>query len=530
MKRTIKYIPVLLLGILLNAGCTGDFEEMNTNPNSVTSVDPSLLLPKMEREAINGGYATYQCGENLHANQYAQYVSNSASYFSSDRYEYHSGWATYAYWTPYYTYVLKDLIIIKEKALQEPKYEQMYQIARIITAIGTARTTDIFGDVPYSEASLGNEQPTYDSTKDIYYAIFNELTEAVTALSGTFTTEQLAYGSEDIIYNGDVAKWIKLANSLRLRYALRLSFVDPDKAKAEGEAALSAELLSSIDDNAALETSILDNDGIGHPFYTICYWNEFRMSSTFETAYKTLSTVVDPRMECYWGVTEASVEAGTPDFKGLDNGLSTTELTLAGNTAKDNSNIWGLLWAPEWNSGVATPSDFRAFPYYTMCYSEVCFLKAEAAIRNWDGAGDAQSNYEDGIRASFLEARLNVDPTLYSTANDEPYISGGSVAWNDADGFEAKLEKVATQKWIALFPNGTEAWAEVRRTGYPKLNPIAHSEDNSINPANGEFIKKLRYVDTEVTYNADHATDPALNGGKGDGQNVRVWWDTERYE
>lgn len=531
MKWT-KYMPILFLGILLSAGCTSDFDSMNTDPNSVTlaKIDPSLLLPKMEREAVNAGYGNYQCGENLHANQYAQYVSNTAAYFSSDRYAYHSSWATPAYWTPYYTYVLKDMLDIKAKAESDPRYEQMYQISRILTALCTARTTDLFGDIPYSEASRGNEKPKYDTQKDIYYDIFNELTEATDILSGTFTTDQANYGSSDIIYGGDVAKWIKFGNSLRLRFALRLSFIDPEKAQQEGEAALANQLFSSIDDNAALATSINDNDGIGHPFYTICYWNEFRMSSTFETAYKTLSSVVDPRMECYWGVTESTFGTANPEFKGLRNGLSTIELTTAGNTPSENSNIWGLLWAPEWNSGVTTPSDFRAFPFLTMCYSEVCFLKAEAAIRNWAGAGNAQTNYEDGIRASFLEARLNVDPTLYSTANDEPYISGGSVAWNDADGFEAKLEKIATQKWIALFPNGNEAWAETRRTGYPKLVPIAQSEDPSINPANGEFIKKLRYVESEVSYNKENSTAATLNNGKGDGQNVRVWWDTERYE
>lgn len=530
MRKIILYISMLTIVVGLLTACTDDFEDMNTDPNTASEIDPSLLFPKMQREAINGGYINYQMGENFYSNLYAQWVSNTASYCYSGRYTYNSIEVTAAYWTPYYTYVLKDLLDIKQMAEELPKYEEMYQIARIMAAIGTARTTDLFGDIPYSEASRGTEQPKYDAQKDIYYDIFNELTEATETLSGTFETEQVKYGSQDLIYDGDVEKWIKLGNSLRLRYALRLSFIDPEKAQAEGEAALASQMMASINDNAGMETNIDDDQGIGHPLYTLCYWNEFRMSYTFEKAYKELSSVVDPRMECYWGVTEKSHNAGSPVFKGLRNGLPSDQLSLNGNTPAENSNIWGLLWAPEWNSGTGTPDNFRAYPYYTMCYSEVCLLKAEAAIWGWNGAGDAKTNYENGIRASFDEARLGVNASLYSKGNDETYIAGGDVKWNESADFETKLKKIATQKWISLFPNGTEAWAEVRRTGYPELIPVVQSDESSIVPNNGEFIKKLRYVNIEREQNTENATSSALNNGQGDGADVRVWWDTKRYK
>jgi hypothetical protein len=529
MKKGFKFLQIFLSSLILLVGCTDDFEEMNSNPNAATEIDPSLLFPKMIREAINGGWGNYQMGENLHTNLYAQWMSNTASYFSSGRYEYNNSWVTTAYWTPYYTYVLKDLLDIEKMAEATPKYEEMYHISRIITAVGTARTTDLFGDVPYSEASRGMEKPAYDSQKDIYYSIFDELREATEALTSGFAVEQMKYGAQDIMFGGDVDKWIKFGNSLRLRYALRLSFADPDKAKTEGEAALAAEMMTSVGDNASIETSIDDNNGIGHPLYTLCYWNEFRMSSTLEEAYKGLSSVYDPRMECYWGVTQSTHGTDSPEFKGVRNGLPTDQLAQAGNTPADNSNIWGLLWAPEWNSGTGTPSGFRAYPFYTMCYSEVCFLKAEAAIRGWNNAGDARVNYENGIRASFAEARNGVNSSLYSTENDEVYISGGTVKWDEAADFETKLERIVTQKWIALFPNGNEAWAEFRRTGYPELTPIALSDDPNINPNNGEFIKKLRYVNKEREENTENATSGSLNNGQGDGSNVRVWWDTGRY-
>lgn len=522
MNTLLKYLVTISLAVALFS-CTDGFDDMNTNPNTVTEVEPSLLLPKMQYEITNANAYEYQRGENLFANLYAQWMSNSISYFSSDRYEYNSSWATDAYWLPYYTYVLKNIIDIKNMAEKYPEYQEMYHIARIVAAVGAARTTDVFGDIPYSEGSIGIDKPKYDAQKDIYYDILKELREATEALAAGFDTEQKNYGGQDLIFKGDVEKWIKLGNSLRLRYAMRISFVDPEKAKTEGESALAAKMMLSTADNAYVITTVADR---GHPLFVISNWNEFRMSSTFENAYKTLSTVHDPRMEFYWGVTEESIEAGKPEIKGIRNGLPADQLP----SPSTSSSCWGLLWAPSWNSTHVKPSNFSIeAPIYLMTYSEVCFLKAEAAIRGWSNAGGAQANYEAGIRASFAEARLNVPTTLYSTTNDDTYITTGSVKWDEAATFEAKLEKVITQKWISLFPNGTEAWAEVRRTGYPKLTPIAKSDVTTINPAKGEFIKKLRYVDTELEVNSENARSESLNGGKGDGLHVRVWWDTARY-
>ena len=157
-------------------------------------------------------------------------------------------------------------------------------------------------------------------------------------------------------------------------------------------------------------------------------------------------------------------------------------------------------------------------------------VEAEAALRGWSGAGDIKNNYENGIRASLAEERDGVDASLYSTDNDEIYLTTGNVAWSNTDSDEKKLEKIITQKWLALYPNGIEAWAECRRTGYPVLMPISQSDDPAINPGNGEFIKKIRYCDAERRDNKENATASSLNQGQGDGMNVRVWWDTQRYK
>lgn len=194
--------------------------------------------------------------------------------------------------------------------------------------------------------------------------------------------------------------------------------------------------------------------------------------------------------------------------------------------------MWGYTWNSEsYGSRTPMPSG-HVFtpPLGLMNYAEVCFLKAEAALRGWQGAGSASENYENGIRASFEEFRTDAPANSYSTANDDTYIATGDVAWNNSDDFETKLEKIITQKWLGIYPNSEEAWAEFRRTGYPALQPVKQSLESTINAANGEFIKKLRYVDNELNNNGANATNPSLNSGKGDGVSVRVWWDTARYK
>ena len=357
------------------------------------------------------------------------------------------------------------------------------------------------------------------------------MTEAAEILAkniGNITQEDCS-GNKDIIYGGDIQKWIKFANSLRLRYALRLSFVDPAKAKAEGEAALKGLLLESNEDNAGV--LITGNGNYGHPLYQISGWDGFCMSKAMENIFKNSSSVSDPRMPLLFGQARGYVTGDTEkQFGGTPNGMSVTEMAEKDNLPKNNSYCWGLQVYPDWNSRNVVPTNYKVpRRMELMNYAEVCLLKAEAALKGWAGAGDAKTNYENGIRASFEAFRTGVDATLYSTSEDETYITSGSVQWNETASDETKLKQIITQKWIALYPNGNEAWAEFRRTGYPELIPVLHSEESSINPANGEFIKKIRYVDDEIRENPN-ASDPSLNQNQGDGMNVRVWLDTKRYK
>ena len=230
-------------------------------------------------------------------------------------------------------------------------------------------------------------------------------------------------------------------------------------------------------------------------------------------------------MTLWFGHTETST-AEAPVYAGIPNGLSVSEL----GQYSDRSYVWGLKTMPNWNTVNDKTSNFKVVVrQQVMNYAEVCLLKAEAALRGYAGAGNAEQNYLAGIQASFDGERASVDAGLYSTDQDETYKTTGSVAWNSVSDFEGHLNQIITQKWLAVYPNGVEAWSEFRRTGYPKLSPVKQSLEPTIKAENGEFIKKLRYVDDELRENPN-ATSSELNQGKGDGLNVRVWWDTKRYK
>lgn len=541
----MKLYNKFILGILTLtafAACTEKFDEMNTDPNSLVTVSPAYILPFIQETGVNTDSGPYQRGDNLHSQFYCQFLSNTVGDWTSGRYGYNEGWAVPGFWEPYYS-TLKHMKVIKEMAAEDARYTDICQMARITLAYGTIGMTDIFGDIPYSESGTGNSSPKYDSQKDIYYDIFNELKEAAEILAKKTPNQEFCGANNDLIFAGDTEKWIKFANSLRLRYALRISYKDPEKAKLEGEAALAGGVMTSNDDNAYVR---IDASGSwGHPLYMICQWNCFTMSKTMEGILKESSTVEDPRMPLWFGPSvgwwnnqkDPSYLFKGEKFSGVPNGLTATEMLAqdsdgwAANDPNNNSCVYGLQAFPDWHKSGSLGSSKVALNFKVMNYAETCQLKAEAGLRGWNGAGDIKANYENGIRASFAEERAPVaDATLYSTDDDETYITTGWVKWDNAATDEEKLERIITQKWLSLYPNGIEAWAECRRTGYPVLTPISKSEDPDIDPSKGEFIKKIRYSDVELRENTANSTDPSLNEGQGDGQDVRVWWDTKRYK
>lgn len=522
----IKNIIALFIVAFFTITCTKDFEEMNADPYVIDTylVNPASFLPHFFQYGFNNDHYTHQRAEQLYSNQYCQYFANTNITFFTDQYRFESEWAEEGMWGRFYANVLKVVKITGEEfmVIKPEISNNVYQIMRIGRTVVAARVTDYWGDIPYFEGGSGEPTIPYDSQKEIYYSFFDDLKDAPKKFIDTNSNTE--FSRFDYLYDGDLAKWEKFANSLRLRFAIRISDVDPEKAKVEGEAALADGVMDNYDQSARLYTDPdpISYDQRGYPMYAISDWQEFVMSKTMEEVLENLSNVVDPR-EAVWFApapnypnNDTTNPAGN-EYKGIINGLNSSQLALPGNAWADNSNVLrGLDNVPHF---------YQRRRLTIMPYAEVLFLKAEAGLLGWAGAGDIQQNYENGIREAMKEATYGSD-TILDAAAVEVYMAGGDVPFKTNGTNEEKLEQIITQKWLALFPGGYEPWAEFRRTGYPKMYLVANNDPSSSVPDN-TFIKKLRYVEDEYLNNNELVTDPTLNQNQGDGQNVRVWWDVE---
>jgi hypothetical protein len=408
------------------------------------------------------------------------------------------------------------------KIAEEGGYDVFAKWAKLMQILGMSRLTTYHGPVIYSNYGSSEETVSYDSEEILYNQFFSDLDEIQATLAAN--EDYAGLKKFDASYGGDVAQWMKLVNSLRLRLAIRISNVAPALAKTQGEKAISdpAGLILSNEDN--LNISLY-----GNKLYLaiICFeWGDTRMSAGMESF---LVGLKDNRIARFFQpATEESVYSDHPEYpyKGIRNGASLV--------AKDDR--LGFSQINESFKNISERSYLTA--------AEMYFDLAEASLRGWDGAGNAQENYENGVRASFAEwgaagvddyladdTSMPVDyndPKASGSVNDFVSRSTVTVKWNEADPAELKLEKIITQKWIAGFTNPNEPWADFRRTGYPKL-PLVYQNDSSsdwgVIPAN-EWIKRMPFVNAERTGNAAGVA-AAVATMKGDDLiSTRLWWDT----
>lgn len=411
------------------------------------------------------------------------------------------------------TKVLDQWVSMKKKGFDE-KYPDLFALATLFKVFAGHRLVDAFGPLPYSTYGLSSDV-TFDSVEEAYNLFFEELRGVVQTLEeaelNSPEADQIRYAKFDKSrYGGDYSTWVKVANTLRLRLALRISNVNPTKAKEEAEAAVQGDVLS-IDEGTFEMTT-----GTVHPLETITEaWQETRLNASLESY---LNGFDDPRLPVY--AKPARHEAFAGEFKGVRSGASF-----------ENGNFFEY-----------SQVNFNGNPFVkVMDVAESYFLRAEGALLGWNMGGTAKDFYEQGVRASFasngvggVEEYLNnaagtptdyVDPV--NARNNAQAISTITVKWDEAASFDEKLERIITQKWIALYPEGQEAWSEFRRTGYPKLWPVVENFSNGDVPA-GEFIKRLPYP-TSITNSSQSAVAEAISkylNGK-DSMFSPLWWDVD---
>ncbi len=508
-----RYIIFLFFALVFFVSCTSDFEELNENPLGLTEdrIDVDNLFT---RAIVYGAlrYTVFQRSQMLYTQHYIQWYSISVPYFETGRYIYRNDWST-AYWEAAYADFGMQIQQVIDITANKPLLVNENAIARIWKVFVVHRITDFWGDVPYSQAWSGNLTPSYDSQEFIYNDMLNELELAVQQFDLSL---QENFGSNDLIYRGNIDDWTRFANSLRLRLAIRISDVAPELARQHGEDVLAdGRLIENIEQSATMPygRDFGNADENVQPMSWITRFDEYRMSNTIIDVLKDNN---DPRLSVY--ADEALV---TGEYRGLQNGLNPTQLGQVNiDEFSKDSDIIANQYAP---TGL-------------LIWPEVEFLKAEAALKGWTGVdSDPEQYYEAGIRSSMQywiwvyedllrrlpEEQSNALKEINITEQDiQDYID--MVTYNPVNG----LEQIITQKWLALINQGFEAWADYRRTGFPVLNPIPNI-DGASETGGSTVPVRVRYpLQESVSYNQDNYDDVIGRQGP-DALTTRVWWDVD---
>ncbi|MGN6493238.1 MAG: SusD/RagB family nutrient-binding outer membrane lipoprotein [Agriterribacter sp.] len=493
MKHFKLYICIAVFVSVILPSCTKNFVEKNTDPNLIDRVVPEVLLPGIIRSTVN-----QMVNESWGIGNIVIQHTAKVQFVSEDRYI----WGNRdGLWNNMYAN-LRD--VQRLIALSEQTNASNYKaIAMIMKAWMYSLLTDAYGDVPYSEATqgeLGTYQPKYDSQESIYEGILAELKSASDLLG---TTGEAVSG--DLIYGGNISKWKKLANSLRIRYLMRIS--NKKDVKAELQAIIDNpgtypifEEANKNADNGTLR--YLPSAPNQFPLYTTRSgsFDEFRLSRTLETKLKAFG---DNRLEVFGQPTVASVNAGNPQYVGVPNGLNEVD-ALTYNGGPNNVSKVGDLYY----QGSITATGLNVAVGYIMGYPELQFLLAEAVKKNMVTTGEtAQWHYEEGIKASF---------DYFSTEMPAGYLTHAGVQYSDTDA----LTLIGTQKWIALFFTGLEAWFDWRRTNIPEIIPGPGNQNNNVVPV------RFAYPTSEQSLNPSSRTAAlSAQGWSEDTYNQKVWWD-----
>lgn len=472
MKLIYKYLIIFGASGFLLGACTNNFEEINTNPNAALSVPSSLYISTMAERTSDIMYSMFVGGDM--GGNWAQHWSK-VQYNDEERYQTRNSVIETTVWNGLYAGTLQDAKNMYETATVEGN-DQTKGVALIWHAYGFSLLTDMFGDIPYTEAltaKSGNNTPAYDAQEDIYPALIDSLDAAVTYLGGAGSIDATA----DIVYAGEASSWIKFANSLKFRLLMRISGkVD---VSSELQALMSQPMFTSNDEDAKLV--YLETNPNANPLWNTVVFSvreEHRMSATLVDILAGLS---DPRLEVYAELNDAD------EYRGKPNGI-----TSVPNDDYNYTNVSGI------GEFYLQPD----LPGFYMSYSELEFLIAEAADKGFisGGAAVAGVHYNNAITANFEFNGLAADAAAYIVSN--PY--GGT------------LNNIHLQKWIALYGQGVETWIEWKRTKVPTLTPAIDGVVNSV---------PLRYTYPAAEQSLNNGSYSAAVSSQGsDVLTTPIWW------
>ncbi|MGY3795531.1 SusD/RagB family nutrient-binding outer membrane lipoprotein [uncultured Aquimarina sp.] len=507
-KHTIRLFVGFLILIITTISCTEDFEEINTNPiNPETATVEGIMAGVQYFEFAEPRFLTWR-GNLIYTSQFAHQFSYNAegSWFAGDAYQNNQGWTNAIFDASYQKVSLNIRNLLG--TYNDLGDKNGAAVTKIMMSWFYQKMTDIYGDIPYSkvvgdELILENPQPAYDSQKDIYTGLLNDLKTQMDEIGAS--SEIIAGAEGDFIYNGDPQKWKTFANTLRLRIAIRSrdAFMrDGDQSFIDTviNECLSNPLLDSSNEallkksESALILSFLDGS------FEDVYWGFGGLGSkwVFSDRYMNLlNNNNDPR------VFQVADPSPNNTFEG-------TAISMRGIIPRNN-----LAIPSEKIIGTSTTDITNVVPTQILTAAESYFLQAEAALLGY--TGNPQALYEEGIRASMKF--WGVD-----SGDIETFIMNEPIATLSGSN-EEQLEAVWNQRWLALLMNGYEAWSLVRRTEL--IPPLTDDSMFFVSePNNGRIPRRLQYSTTELVANEENVKEAIERQGP-DTMTTPIWWDIE---
>jgi len=505
MKR--QFSPIILVFLLCFAlsGCDKGFEEMNTNPNASPLVNPAFTFTKAELDGAANAMVLLQ-GTMQYTTSYNDVAGFGAKYVLSQRS------SSYLAFTNAYPKEINEIISVINTIKDDPAQVNLLSASRIWKAYIFSRLTDLYGDIPYTQAGKGYTdaiyKPVYDTQQSIYADLFKELEEAALA----FDAARATFGQADLIYGGNTTQWKKFAYSLMLRQAMRMTKVDPAAAELWAKKAIAGGLILDNADIAKVNGYVVTGQDINkNPLalnmlnsdYIQANGNSNTEGGKFQDVFiNSLKANKDPRL----AVLSVVYINGRPD---------TSAAIQKGMSAMLGSKPSDFVTYSEPNQRTILQLNS---PYLLLTNAEMNFLLAEAALRGWYTGNSAAALYENGITAAMQQWTLFGPAGIITPNQISTYIRyhklpvSGTVA--------AQLEQIYNEFWVGVYPNSQEVFATYRRTGFPALVP-----NNYVgNATGGKIFRRMEYPMTEQNLNAENYKAAVARQGPDDFL-TRMWWD-----
>jgi len=494
-------------------GCEKGFDNLNTNRVDPVSLDPQFVMNKGIIDATyRDNFATLQllCYD---FGIVQQVITPFGSSLSGGNYNIFNPSNTTPIWVNFYQSVLKQVVYVIDKTKADQNKTNLYNEARIWKCYAFMILTDTYGDIPYNEAAKGFlegiSKPKYDKQELIYKDILKELDEASAALDASKPTSV-----GDILYGGNIVRWKKFGYSLLLRAAMRLTRIDPAAAQTYVKKAVAGGLMQSNADNSVMRhTSLYQNWIAVH--LTAREKANFYLAKPFVDFLKNNN---DPRLQSI-SVRHVGAKSGADQAAPRTTNDPTVQIGMPMGyddvSIKNTFATYGTASLYDYSQVNLTTILKTDAPEYHLTYGQTQLLLAEAIVRGWT-TGDADATYKLGIRAHMLQMAEYDIKAAIAADKIQAYV--------DANTLQAgkQLEQINNQYWVASFINGSETFANFRRSGFPALtkNPYPGSE------IKGNFISRLPYPDSETITNQENLNSAIKNQGPND-LNSKVWWDSK---